>query len=80
MGNRLVVEHNPPPQVVHTLNARQRCAVGSKIKELGAEPLSTNDLTMALTMTFPSFAERIDGERVEAICRGMVAKRQLKEL
>jgi len=61
MTNWVVTDYNPPaPQVIPALTAAKQSAIEAKIEEL------------ALKATFPSLAERIDGDRVEPLCPSLV--------
>ena len=62
-----------------------RASVGSffgrmRRPSVAAKPISTHDLVVGLKGAFPELAERLDGDRVDGLCRELVGRGELREV
>jgi len=60
------------------LTASERAQTLTVLRGLAVKPVSTHDLTVGLKGAFPELAERLNGERVEELCRQLVARGELR--
>ncbi|MCL4534385.1 MAG: lantibiotic dehydratase family protein [Bacteroidetes bacterium] len=81
MNQWVVVDYKPKGEPAPApLTADERAQALAVLRGLAAEPISTHDLVVGLKGAFPELAERVDGERVESLCRQLVSRGELKEV
>jgi hypothetical protein len=78
--NWVVAEYGKPKVVeAAPLSEEETAALAPILKALAAGPVSTHDLVVGLKEAFPELGERLDGDRVDSLCRQMAARGELKE-